>query len=162
MPALCLSHHYNSIRGFPGSSVVKNLPANAGEAGDMSLSPRLGRSHGEGNGNPLQYFCLENSIDRGAWWATIHGITEESDMTEQLRTHLHTQLYKLFFISIPILQIKKMRIKQTADHSVREQNSNSILLTPNTCSFPLSTRSPDLDKKDIGSIQTDSCWRFER
>ena len=56
-----------------------------------------------------------------------------------------------------------MRIKQTADHSVREQNSNSILLTPNTCSFPLSTRSPDLDKKDIGSIQTpDSCWRFER
>ena len=56
-----------------------------------------------------------------------------------------------------------MRIKQTADHSVREQNSNSILLTPNTCSLPLSTRSPDLDKKDIGSIQTpDSCWRFER
>ena len=74
MPALCLSHHYNSIRGFPGSSVVKNLPANAGEAGDMSLSPRLGRSHGEGNGNPLQYFCLENSIDRGAWRATVHGV----------------------------------------------------------------------------------------
>ena len=159
MPTLCLSHHYKSVRGFPGGSVVKNLRANAGEAGDTSSIPRLGRSHGEGNGNPLQYSCLENSMDRGAWWATIHGITEESDTTEQLRTHLHTQLY----LHQHPHSLKKMRIKQTADHSVREQNSNSILLTPNTCSFPLSTRSPDLDKKDIGSIQTpDSCWRFER
>ena len=63
--------------GFPGDSVVKNLPANAG---DMGLSPGLGRYPGERNGNPLQYSCLGNSMDRGAWWATVHGVAKESDM----------------------------------------------------------------------------------
>ena len=52
--------------GFPGGSVVKNLSANAGDAGSIS---RLGRSPGEGNGNPLQYSYLENPMDREAWWA---------------------------------------------------------------------------------------------
>ena len=52
--------------GFPGGSVVKNPPANAG---DVGLIPGLGRSPGEGNGNPLQYSCLENPMDRGAWQA---------------------------------------------------------------------------------------------
>ena len=46
------------------------------------MIPGLGRSPGEGNGNPLLYSCLENSMDRGAWWATVHGITKEWDMTE--------------------------------------------------------------------------------
>ena len=59
--------------GFPGGSAVKNLPANAGDTG---LIPGLGRSPGEGNGNPLQYFCLENSMDRGAWQATVHGVAK--------------------------------------------------------------------------------------
>ena len=59
--------------GFPGGSVVKNLPANAGDAGDKGLIPGSGRSPGKGNGNPLQYSCLENSVDRGAWQTTIHG-----------------------------------------------------------------------------------------
>jgi len=58
--------------------VVKNPPANAG---DMDPVPGLGRSPGEGNGNPVQYSCLENSMDRGAWWATVHGVTKESEMT---------------------------------------------------------------------------------
>ena len=62
--------------GFPGGSVVKNPPANAGDAGDVGLIPGLGRSPGEGNGNPLQYSCLENPMDRGAWWATVHGVTK--------------------------------------------------------------------------------------
>ena len=59
---------------FPGGSVVKILPANAGDAraaGDMGLIPGSGRSSG-GNGNPLQNFCLENPIDRGAGWAAVH------------------------------------------------------------------------------------------
>ena len=62
--------------GFPGGSVVKNLPANAGDTGDVGLIPGLGRSLEVGNGNPLQYSCLENSMDRGAWWATLHGVTK--------------------------------------------------------------------------------------
>ena len=54
--------------GFPGGS--------AGNAGDLGLIPEPGRSPGEGNGNPLQYSCLENSMDRGAWWATVHGVAK--------------------------------------------------------------------------------------
>ena len=61
--------------------VVKNLPANAGEDGSV---PGLGRSPGEGNGNQLQYSCLENPMDRGALWVTVHGVAQSRDMTEQL------------------------------------------------------------------------------
>jgi len=56
--------------------VVKNPPANAGEAGDVSLIPGSGRPPGGGNGNPLQYSCLGNPMDRGAWRATVHGVVE--------------------------------------------------------------------------------------
>ena len=66
--------------GFLGGSVVKNLPANAGDI-DLGLIPGLGRAPGGGNGNHLQYSCLENPMDRGAWWATVHAVAE-SDMTE--------------------------------------------------------------------------------
>ena len=61
------------MMGFPGDSVVKNPPGNAGYA---SLIPGSGRSPGEGNGNPLQDSCLENPMDREAWWATVHGVTK--------------------------------------------------------------------------------------
>ena len=57
--------------GFPGSSVVKNPPANAG---DLGLIPGSERSAGEGNGNPLQYSCLGNPMDRGDWRAIVHGV----------------------------------------------------------------------------------------
>ena len=60
----------------------KNPPANAG---DMGSFPGLGRSPGEGKGNPLQYFCLRNLMDRGAWWATVHGVTKS-------QTRLSTEL----------------------------------------------------------------------
>ena len=59
--------------GFPGGSVVKNLPGNAGDAGSI---PGLGRSLGVGNGNKLQYSCLENSMDRGACWAIDHEVAK--------------------------------------------------------------------------------------
>ena len=55
--------------GFPGGSMVKN-------AGDVDLTPGSGSSSGEGNGNPLQYSCLESPVDRSAWWAAVHGIAE--------------------------------------------------------------------------------------
>ena len=56
--------------------MVNNLPASAGDTRDVSSIPGLGRSPGERNGNPLQYSCLENLMDRGAWWATVHGATK--------------------------------------------------------------------------------------
>ena len=56
--------------------VVKNPPADAGDLRDVGWIPGSGRSPGEGNGNPLQYSCLENPMDRGAWRATVHGVTE--------------------------------------------------------------------------------------
>ena len=58
---------------FPRGAVVKNLPANAGDTRGAGLIPGLGRSPGLGNGNSLQYPCLENYVDRGAWQATVHG-----------------------------------------------------------------------------------------
>ena len=62
------------------------VEVSACNAGDLSLVPGSGRSPGEGNGNPLQYSCLENSMDGGAWWATVHGVIE-SDTIEQI-THI--------------------------------------------------------------------------
>ena len=59
--------------GFSGGSVVKDTLANTGDSGSI---PDLGRSPGEGDGNPFQYSCLENFVDRGAWWATVHGVTK--------------------------------------------------------------------------------------
>ena len=59
--------------------MVKNLPVIAGVTGDMGLIPGLGRSFGGRNGYPLQYSCLENPMDRGAWWAIVYGVTKESD-----------------------------------------------------------------------------------
>ena len=56
--------------------MVKNPSANAGDIKDTGLIPGLGRSPGEGNGNPLQYSCLKNPMDRGDWWATVHGVTK--------------------------------------------------------------------------------------
>ena len=72
--------------GFTGGSVVKNPPTNARDRGDVGSIPGLGRSPGEGKGNPLQYSCPENSMDRGAWWATVHGVAKESDTTEHACT----------------------------------------------------------------------------
>ena len=71
----------SKLMGFHSASDGKESTCNAG---DLCSISRLGRSPGEGNGNPFQYSCLENSIDRGAWWAILHKVTE-SDMTEQFR-----------------------------------------------------------------------------
>ena len=76
----------NLLMGFPGGSEVK---APACNAGDLGLIPGSERFPGEGNGNPLQYSCLENPMDRGAWWATVHGVAKESDTTEKLHFHFH-------------------------------------------------------------------------
>ena len=69
-------HDGSTLRVFLGGAVAKNSTANAGDTGDVSLIPGSGRSPGGGNGNPLQYSCLENLKDRGAWQAMVHGVAK--------------------------------------------------------------------------------------
>ena len=78
--------------------MVKNLPANAGDTGDVSSIPESGRSCGRGNGNPLQYFCLGNPMDRGAWWATVHGV-------EKSRTQLSDQTTMILIVRVIYLLV---------------------------------------------------------
>ena len=73
-------------QGFPGGSVVKNLPAKQETVGPI---PALERTPGEGNGNPFQYCCLGNHVDRGAWWASVHGVAKEQDVTVQLNNNMY-------------------------------------------------------------------------
>ena len=73
----------------PGGTMIKNPPPNAEDLRDAGSIPWSGRSPGGGHRNRLQFSCLENSVDRGAWWASVHGGHKESDMTEH--THTHTQ-----------------------------------------------------------------------
>ena len=82
---ICMS--VSRTMGFSGGSVVKNPPAKAGDTGSI---PGLGRSPGEGNGNPLQYSCLGNLIDRGAWQTIVHRVAKESDTTEQHQQQQHS------------------------------------------------------------------------
>ena len=76
-----------SVSANDGGTVVKNPPASARDTGNVGLIPGPGRSPGGGFSNPLQYSCLENSMDRGAWWARVHGVAEESDTTKQLNNN---------------------------------------------------------------------------
>ena len=91
---LCLSNilfythtHTHTHTGFPGGSVVKNLPANSADAGSI---PGLGRYPEEGNGNPLQYSCLGNPMDKGAWQSTVHGVAKSKT---QVSAHITTTTY---------------------------------------------------------------------
>ena len=76
MFTLTLSYVAFIMLRFLGGAVVKNPPASAGDRRDTGSIPRSGRSPGVGNGNPLQYSCLENSMDRGAGWAVVHGVAK--------------------------------------------------------------------------------------
>ena len=84
---------------FPGGSEVKESACNAGDLGSI---PGSGSSPGEGNGNPLQYSCLENPMDRGAWWATVHGVAKSraqlSDLTYLLM--FYANILKINYTSI--------------------------------------------------------------
>ena len=88
---ICLSNN------FPGDAqasqmalVLKNPPANAGDLRDLGLIPGSGRTSGEGHGNLLQYSCLENPMDRGAWWAIDHSVTKSWTLQKWLSMHAHT------------------------------------------------------------------------
>ena len=82
--------------GYVGAShvalVVKNPLANAGDVRDMGSISRSGRSPGGGHGNTLQYSCLENPMDRGAWWGAVHRVAKSWTQLKQLSMHAHTYL----------------------------------------------------------------------
>ena len=78
--------------GFPGGLDGKESACNEG---DPSSTPGLGRSPGEGNGNPLQYSYLGNPMDRGAWWATIHGVADSQTLLKRPSTHAHITTSKI-------------------------------------------------------------------
>ena len=72
--------HYIALSTSQVALVVKNPSANAGDIRDVDSIPGSGRSPGDGNGNPLQYSCLENSMDRGAWWAAVYGVSQSQTL----------------------------------------------------------------------------------
>ena len=75
--------------GFPGGSDGKESTCNAGDTGDLGLIPESGRSPGGGNGSPFQYSCLGNLIDRGDWWATVHGITVRENWSRKRKSNIN-------------------------------------------------------------------------
>ena len=81
--------------GFPGSSDGKASACNAGDPGSI---PGSGRSSGEGNGNPLQYSCLENPMDGGAWWATVHGVATSRTRLSDFTSLHFKQVFRLLNI----------------------------------------------------------------
>ena len=78
---------FGFARGFPGDTSGKESTYNAGDTGDVGSIPGSRRSPGGGHGNLLQYSCLENPMDRGAWWATVHGDTKSQTRLKQLIMH---------------------------------------------------------------------------
>ena len=86
MPAVVNLARPNHTCGYPGGTLVKNPPANARDSRDAGSIPGSGRFPREGIGNPLQYSCLKNPMDRGAWKATVHSDHKELDMTEKQYT----------------------------------------------------------------------------
>ena len=94
--------------GFPGGAEVKNLPASAEDAGDTGSTPGLGGSPAEGNGNPLQYYFLENPMDRGAWRATVHGVANSWTLNTGthgilVNNHCEIDLHGLWLLIIFII-----------------------------------------------------------
>ena len=105
--------------------VVKILPANAGDARDTGSIPGLGRSPGGGHGNPLQYLCLENPMDRGAWWAIVHRVAKSWTQLKQLSTHT----YRGYNISISSssLSIQKYLFQCVLGGQTTEEHSQGMV-----------------------------------
>ena len=87
---------YTNVWGFRGGAggELKNLLASAGERGDSGSIPRSGRAPGGGHGNPLRYSRLENSMDRGAWWCTVHRVAKSPTGLKRFSTYTHTHTHK--------------------------------------------------------------------
>ena len=88
--------HFFTSDASQVAQVVKNLPASAGDLRDVGSIPGSGRSPGGGHGSPLQYSCLENPMDRGAWRATVHGVTKSRTQPKGLSMHVHMNVIKSY------------------------------------------------------------------
>ena len=111
--------------GFPGGSVVKNLLENARAIRDVGLYPGSGRSPGRRNGNPLQYSCQNNLMNRGSWQATVHEVAE-SDKTERLSTHSRGLYSALLLLETHVLAaniLQDQQSKKQANKNTRCQRS---------------------------------------
>ena len=95
--------------------MVKNPPANAGDIGDVGSIPGSGRSPGGGHGNPLQSSCLENPMDRGAWWATVLGVTKSQIQLKRLCMHVHSESGILHLWFPPQIHIHKFILRRISD-----------------------------------------------
>ena len=93
----------HSTGGSRVALVVKNMPLNAGNVTNAGLTPRLGRSPGRTHGNPLQHSYLENPMDRGAWGAAVHGVTENQTRLKQLSRHTGTQALNKSLLKMDIV-----------------------------------------------------------
>ena len=102
--------------------MVKNPPANAE---DLDLIPGLGRSPRVGNGNPLQYFCQDNPLGRGAWQATVHGVTK--NQTQLSDEHTHTYLYSLVVRNLPGMQVIQVQSLSWEDSLEEEMATHSSI-----------------------------------
>ena len=90
--------------------VVKNLPANAGNVRDVGLIPVLGRSPGGGHGNPLHYSCLENPMDRGAWWATVHGVAKSWTRLKLYFNSVWTKNFQMFKLDLEKVEEPEIKL----------------------------------------------------
>ena len=111
--------------------MVKNLPASAGDERDVCWIPRSGRSPGEGHGNPFQYSCLENPMDRGAWWTTVHRVSSSQTQLKRLDMQLSLEA-RYNFLKIPDLYIfPLLNIYHHSDFlEVSVQHTHSDFETP--------------------------------
>ena len=104
-----ISHRCTYVRGFPDGASGKEPTCQCGRRERWGFDPGLGRSPGEGNGNPLQYSCLENPMDRGAWQATVHGVAKSCTRLKRLSPHIY--MYICYLLQSPSLS----SLSQTAN-----------------------------------------------
>ena len=113
--------------------MLKNLAANVGDVRDLSLVPGLGRSLGEGNGNPVQYSCLENPMDIGAWWSTVYGVAKSR--TQLSTEHTHTSVLQLVsctadqktaFLFLRMMRFCRSRPNGLSDRTCKASETCSI------------------------------------
>ena len=120
---------------FQVALVVKNPPVNAGDIKDVGLIPGLGRFRGGGHSNPLQYSCLENSSDWGAWWAIVHRIAQSRTLLKWLSTYGHWQ-----GLTIRVYFLAKGKFLNISQHTADPGNHDSVyqkLLSKNQQKHPM-------------------------